>query len=329
MMTSVRVEPSVLLACVLAAATAHAGPSPADVAFKKGRDFLKAGKFAEACAAFEESQRLDPQLGTQFNIAQCDEKIGKIATAWAIYRDLADHDTNGARQGKSAKLADALWLRLPKLKIEVVDPPKGLVVTLDGGDITAELGKEQPVDSGSHAIEASGTDVKPWHKDIEAEAGKSTPISIRLEPTDEAAARTAHEQHEQHATIGVTGGQPTLVPAHSARKKVGIAITIVGGAAAATGLVFGSLASSKWSDAKAVCGGTVCQDPTKAAQANSLASTARGDGNVSTVFVVGGAVAVAAGVVLWVTAPSWVERGVAIVPHASDHEAGLTLSGQF
>ncbi len=328
MMTSVRVEPSVLLVCVLAAATAHAGPSPADVAFKKGREFLKAGKFAEACAAFEDSQRLDPQLGTQFNIAHCDEKIGKIATAWAIYRDLADHDTNGARQSKSAKLADALWLRLPKLKIEVVDPPKGLVVTLDGGDITADLGKEQPVDSGSHAIEASGTDVKPWHKDIEGVAGNTTPISIRLEPTGEAAARAAHEQQQpQHGAIGVA--QPTLVPAHSARKKVGIAVTIVGGVAVATGMVFGSLASSKWTDAKAVCGGTVCPDQTKADQASSLASTARGDGNLSTIFVVGGAVAAVAGVVLWVTAPSWAERGVAIAPHASEHEAGLTLSGQF
>ena len=329
MMTSVRVEPSVFLACVLAAAAAHAGPTPADVAFKKGRDFLKAGKFAEACAAFEESQRLDPQLGTQFNIAQCDEKIGKIATAWAIYRDLADHDTNGPRQGKSAKLADALLLRLPKLKIEVVDPPKGLVVTLDGGDITAELGKEQPVDSGSHAIEASGTDVKPWHKDVEGDAGKTTPISIRLEPTDEAAARAAQEQQQQRGTVGGGVRQPTLVPAHSARKKVGIAATIVGGLAAGTGLAFGSLANGKWSDAKAVCGGTVCPDPTKAAQANSLASTARGEGNISTILVIGGAVVAATGVVLWVTAPSWVERGVAIAPHASEHEAGLTLSGQF
>ena len=316
MMTSVRVEPSpeadrsigcpreakngqlpqpsqsrgLVLACVLAAATAHAGPTPADAAFKKGRDFLKAGKFAEACAAFEESQRLDPQLGTQFNIAQCDEKIGQIATAWAIYRDLADHDTNGARQGKSAKLADALWLRLPKLKIEVVDPPKGLVVTLDGGDITAELGKEQPVDSGSHAIEASGTDVKPWHKDIDGEAGKTTPISIRLDPTDEAAARAAQEQQQQRGTIGVAPGQPALVPAHSARKKVGIAVTIVGGVAAGTGFVSGSLANSKWSDAKGVCGGTVCTDSTKAATANALADTARGDGNVATILVIGGAV---------------------------------------
>ena len=328
MMTSVRVELSLVLTGVLAAATAHAGPAPADVAFKKGRDFLKAGKFAEACAAFEESQRLDPQLGTQFNIAQCDEKIGKIATAWAIYRDLADHDTNGARQGKSAKLADALWLRLPKLKIEVVDPPKGLVVTLDGGDVTAELGKEQPVDSGPHAIEASGTDVKPWHKDIEGDAGKTTPVSVRFEPTDEAAARAAQE-HEHAVVVGGGVTQPVLVPVHSARKKVGIAMTIVGGVAAGTGFVFGSLASSKWSDAKGVCGGTVCTDPTKAATANALASTARGDGNVSTILVIGGAVAAVTGVVLWVTAPSWAERGVAIVPHASDHEAGLTLSGQF
>ena len=36
----------------------------ADAAFKKAREAFKAGRFQEACDAFEESQALDPQLGT-------------------------------------------------------------------------------------------------------------------------------------------------------------------------------------------------------------------------------------------------------------------------
>src|SRR5262245_40239679 len=46
----------------------------AEAAFDKGRALLQQGRVAEACLELEESQRLDPGLGTQLNLADCYER---------------------------------------------------------------------------------------------------------------------------------------------------------------------------------------------------------------------------------------------------------------
>ena len=50
---------------------------------------MAAGNTAEACARFAESYRFEASSGTLINLALCHEKEGKIATAWAEYRDAA------------------------------------------------------------------------------------------------------------------------------------------------------------------------------------------------------------------------------------------------
>src|SRR5215470_18019771 len=104
-MKSVRVASSALL---LVAVAGIAAGDPHDVAeqqFVRGRALMKQHKYAEACAAFEQSQRLDPQLGTLFNLADCEVEIGKVASAWKIYRELEKSDPNPDRRALSAELA--------------------------------------------------------------------------------------------------------------------------------------------------------------------------------------------------------------------------------
>src|SRR3954465_9465866 len=59
----------------------------AEALFNQGRDLMTAGKFVEACPKFEASQQLDPGLGTMLNLAECYEKTGRTASAWAEYRE--------------------------------------------------------------------------------------------------------------------------------------------------------------------------------------------------------------------------------------------------
>src|SRR5690348_18176828 len=80
------------IAC--AASVAHAQPktgtptpSQADQLFDEGRALMAKQDFADACPKLEESQRLDPALGTLLNIGLCDEGLGKLATALAVWRD--------------------------------------------------------------------------------------------------------------------------------------------------------------------------------------------------------------------------------------------------
>src|SRR5438067_2494545 len=64
-------------------------PAAAESLFFAARTLMNENKFAEACPKLEESLRLDPGLGTQFNLADCNEHIGKITTAWAGFLEVA------------------------------------------------------------------------------------------------------------------------------------------------------------------------------------------------------------------------------------------------
>src|SRR5262245_14173157 len=95
----------------------------AEKAFEEGRDLYRAGKYTEACVRFEQSEQLDPQMGTLFNLAQCDEKIGKLASAIVAYREVVAKDNNAKRKAIAAEYAVKLGQRVPKIVIAVVNPP--------------------------------------------------------------------------------------------------------------------------------------------------------------------------------------------------------------
>ena len=77
---------STLVALIALAGTAVAGPA-AEKLFQDGRTALAAGKLDEACDAFHGSENLEPRVGTLLNVADCEERRGRIATAWIEFND--------------------------------------------------------------------------------------------------------------------------------------------------------------------------------------------------------------------------------------------------
>ena len=171
-----------VLPALLAASSARAQTSAAaELAFREGRELMNAGRYQEACPKFEESQRLDPAPGTQLNLADCYEKMGRTASAWETFR-AAEAAANEAGQrdfaGEARKRAEAIQPRLCKLAITTAGaagkPAGGLEVTLDGVRVTELVGSAAPVDPGEHTIQASAPSKRPWSRTVRVDKAGST-----------------------------------------------------------------------------------------------------------------------------------------------------------
>src|SRR5579884_4181154 len=104
-------RPLLALAALVVAAPALAQPAQrdpiaAEALFERGKALVEQGRTAEACAAFAESQRLDPAGGTLLRLALCREAEGKLASAWLGYLEVVRVSQEGT--GEPAKLQERI-----------------------------------------------------------------------------------------------------------------------------------------------------------------------------------------------------------------------------
>ncbi len=277
-------------------AQAQVDKPTAEALFAEGRRLMAAGNYAAACPKFAASQRLDPGVGTMLNLADCYEKSGMTASAWAAFREASSAARgSGSREREQVARdrADALEKKLARLTI-IVDAKDGrdLQVKRDGTALDpAALGGPMPVDPGKHVIEASAPGKQKWTETVDVRPAAQMTLRVP----------------ELAANAGTgTGGNVTLDTTSTqeggggVQRGVAIGLGGLGVVGLVVGSVFGLKASSKWSDAKQRCA-TVPDNCD--ADAIGLQEDATSAARVSTVgFVVGG-VGIAAGAVLWLTAP--------------------------
>ncbi|HTJ46814.1 MAG TPA: hypothetical protein VL463_32145 [Kofleriaceae bacterium] len=326
-----------LVVCSLSGRALAGDKAAAEAAFQQGKDLMKAGKFAEACVAFEKSQANDPQLGTEYNLATCYEKAGKLASAWASFRELAQRDANAARKADSEKHAAALQPRLIKLLISVRSPVAGLKVTRNGEDVSSSVGIESPVDPGEYEIGAVADDYKPWSVKVSAQQeGGTVQVTVpeleKLPPSD----MHTGDNHDMKPLPTGPGVQTTVTP-EGGHKPLGLYVAGGGAAVTVGGLVFGYLAMSKHNDAKNLCGpgGIDNCDPMNADAADKAEKSAQSNGTISTVLVGVGAAAITAGVILYFTShadaetASPDETSLQITPTVTPDGFAVTAVGRF
>ncbi|HEV8549476.1 MAG TPA: hypothetical protein VGQ57_10615, partial [Polyangiaceae bacterium] len=61
----------------------------AEALYELGQALLEKGNVAEACPKLEASNALDPGVGTLLLLGDCQEKAGKLASAWATFKEAA------------------------------------------------------------------------------------------------------------------------------------------------------------------------------------------------------------------------------------------------
>src|SRR5688572_9040069 len=138
--------------------------------FAEGRQLVAEKRFEEACPKFEESLRLDHGMGTQFNLAFCWEQLGRTASAWALFLDVAAAARAGnqpQRESAARERASALESKLSRLTINVAVPSEGMEITRDGVPVgKASWGIAVPIDPGTHTLKASAPGKEPWSEEI-------------------------------------------------------------------------------------------------------------------------------------------------------------------
>lgn len=313
---------------------AHAaGPTedPAKAAqayFDEAMALMKQGKYAEACPKLEQSQTLDPGMGTKYRLAECYESAGLVGRAWSLFSEVAVEAKAAKRADREEQArtrAEALKAKVPFLVISVSKETAslaGLRVERDGEIVDPKtFGVAAPVDPGTHTIRVSADGKKPWSESVQSLGGATLDVKLPMLAAEEAMA----------APGAPSDGEAKQAPLQGMRVggfvAAGVGVVMLG-----VGAGFGVRASSLWDDALSHCRGgdkNACDG-----QGISLGKDASSAGTISTVgFAIGG-VGLASGLVMILLAPkksptSASKPGFLVAPLLGREQVGTVVQGRF
>jgi hypothetical protein len=279
-------SPAAVFAAIAAslgmAATARADKAAAEAAFAEAKRLMAAGKVTEACPRFELSHKEDPQLGTLLNLADCHEQDGKLATAWAEFRAAMELAQNRGdpREAFARERSEQLAPRISHVVLVRSGDPDGLIVLLDGRDVTTLIGVPIPVDPGEHVIATRTAGEGELRSTVKAgKEGGDLEVRVPL------------ERDEPDDGVAPQGG--------GARRAAGLATAGVGLLATGIGLYFGKRSFDRYDQSRAFCTeANVCEP-----EGARLIDDARASATVANVLVGVGVGALVVGTIVWLTAP--------------------------
>jgi hypothetical protein len=332
----------IIASSALARIAAADSGETADQALKRGQAAYKAGRVHEACDAYATSDKLAASLDTEMMLASCYEEDGKPIAAAKLYRSLADKDGNADRKRASKAKAAKLEAKAPRLRFAINPNPAGLVVKVDGVEVSPT--EDVMVDVGPHEVTATAPGYA-GHASAPVDRDHAIiDVILRMQPRADATPPPAPAP-----AISASPSQPTETPAPAPmssppaapmaatpehddgtapnhRKRNGIIGAAVGaGVLIVSGVMYG-LAESKFDDEHTLCPDSKCANNTDLAKASSLLSDARTYRDIGIGTSIGGGLLLIAGGYLLLT------------PHHDDshvtlsigHDgAGMAYTGQF
>jgi serine/threonine-protein kinase len=308
----------------LADAQSVADKAAAESLFDQGRAAMQEGDFAKACGLLERSQHIDPGVGTLLYLAECYEKSGRTASAWATFREAADAATAAkepqrARTGRER--AQRLEPLLSRLTIQIAPETQQLSgLTIDRKDKIIQpalFNVAVPTDPGEYTVTASAPGYESWSGTITVpdRAGRvaiTVPALRKSSEPDKGATATASPapgapapdnvvpadtQGAAAATMSMSEGASD---AHSsAQRTMGLVVGAAGVVGIGLGTYFGLRAFSKNGELEDACK----SDPCGAPDGPDLHSAATNAATASNIAFGIGLAALAGGIVLYLTAP--------------------------
>ncbi len=292
----------------------------AQALFDQARDLIKQGRYADACPKLQESNRLDPGIGTQFHLADCYEQSGRVASAWAAFLEVASQaraSGQSDREKAATKRAEKLQVRLPRLLVNVPEASKtsGLEIRRNGMVVgSAQWGSPVAVDPGEIEITASAPGKQTLRQTLRLEEGKTASYSLPALAQGEGAAVPAGEppaSREPAVAEPKAARAPEPPPRTvqvTSHKNVGWVVALAGVGVVGLGIstTFAILAKSKANESNANCNTSdhnAC-DPTGVTVRNNAIEK----GNVATIAAIGGGVALAGAGLVWLLSSTTEEK---------------------
>jgi hypothetical protein len=319
-------------------ASAQNDSAAARALFAEGRQLMGAEKYAEACPKFEESLRLDPGMGTQFNLAHCWEKVGRTASAWAMFLDVAAAARAGGQQQRETaakERAAALEPKLTRLRVLVPEPAPDAKIFRDDQEVgKAAWGTAMPVDPGDHLIRVTAAGKKEWTQEVKVPPSSRT-FSVTVPALEDLPVvhETASEPKKPDAIADTTSPRD-----HGSRSGgANVPALLVGGvgiAALATGTVFALQGYSDNQEALKLCRvgpeRKDCPDTVEHDQHEKLVDDAKREQLIGLVTLgVGGAAIVTATILLLSGSSEKESAALELLPTWGDAGWGASLSGRF
>lgn len=262
----------------------------AQAAFDEGMRLMDAGHYEQACERIAKSLELDPGMAAQFRLAECYERLGRTASAWKNYNDVA-HAAGAAgmqeRERVAQQRAQRLQTKLATVVItvsETVASVPGLQVKRDGVNVPPKLWDAPiPVDPGAVQVVATAPGHEPWSTEVVI-AGDGDVQRIEIPPFPDAG-----------GSAGATAGDEGM----SGQTIAGITLAAIGTAAMGAGVIIGVAAKPRYDESDDHCQDDLCDQ-----EGLDIRDSVRTQGNIATAVFVIGAAALVGGAVLWITAPS-------------------------
>ena len=255
---------AISLILALAGGPARAQSADAEVLFEQGVGLMKDKQFAEACDAFEGSNRIEARAGTLIRLGECREKNRQLASAWSAYRDALTRAKDPAKRTiASAKIAE-LEKQLSYLTVSVSDEARveGLALTRDGQVLDPALwNRATPVDGGPHTIAGKAPGHEEWRTTVTIAIGNgktSVEVPKFKELAKLAPAPADRRRHGDGVDERDGGDEAARVDARtdsmwSPRRKIALAVAGAGVGSLGVGIAFGLSSRSKASAATSMC----------------------------------------------------------------------------
>lgn len=305
-------------------AVAAAQPTPdqavqAKQLWEDGRKLAAAGKYQQACDEFTKSYALDPAVGTELNLGDCQEHLGHLAIAFHLFEDAAKKDSDADRIKYARGRADALTDKLATAVVKLPDASTvGLVLKVGGQLVPPAAEVKEPVDPGTVQVEVDVPGHPPETRTQPAKPGETVTFDFTAPPPAPVAAAPHPDEVPPSETVSVEKRK------HS-RVVLAEGLVAGGGALILTSAGVAFYAKSQYDDVVGpgkACDSTVhCTDSSAIAKVNHAIHIA----DAATVIGLVGLAAAIAGGVVYVTAP----KEFVVAPALSGQGGGITLSGTF